>query len=127
MFTSPTSAQNIDSDKDITDHAPRPPKRLKQTTRAPTRGNVANLLGMKTVTPRAIAYVAVQVRHTSFILLVLNLCQLRFALSNASAWNENDGCFSYAVFYNNILDLFEAPPGPAAQAQTRELLIWWTQ
>lgn len=33
---------------------------MKQT-RAPTRGHVAHLLGMKTVTPRAIAYVAVQV------------------------------------------------------------------
>lgn len=48
--------------------APPPSKRRKQ--KAPTRGNIANLLGMKSVTPRSIAYVAVQVSwfclHTTF-------------------------------------------------------------
>jgi hypothetical protein len=128
IFTSPTSAQDIENDKDLMDEAPRPLKRVKHT-KAPTRGHVAHLLGMKTVTPRAIAYIAVQVglalskehifTHTSF--------QLRYSLSNASSWNENDGCFSYSTFYNNIVDFFEVSVGPAAKAQTRELLSWWTR
>lgn len=33
--------------------------------KAPTRGHVADILGMKTVTPRSIAYIAVQVHHYS--------------------------------------------------------------
>jgi hypothetical protein len=33
-------------------------------------------------------------------------------LSNASAWNENDGCFNYITFYNNIIDYFEIDLGP---------------
>lgn len=55
------------------------------------------------------------------------LNKLRFSLSNANAWNENDGCFNYVAFYNNIVDFFEMTPGPAAQLHTRELLAWWTR
>jgi hypothetical protein len=55
------------------------------------------------------------------------LLQLRFSLSNASAWNENDGCFSYPVFYNNICDFFEDVPGTVAQGHTKSLLSWWTR
>jgi hypothetical protein len=58
---------------------------------------------------------------------LLSVPQLRFALSSAAAWNENDGCFSYPVFYNNIVDFFEDTPGPTAQAHTQSLLSWWTR
>jgi hypothetical protein len=58
--------------------------------------------------------------------LILKL-QLRFSLSNASAWHEIDGCFSYINFYNNIVDFFELTPGPAAQKRARELLAWWSR
>ena len=51
IFTSPTS---IDEEDD----APAKCRRAERRTRA----NVAQILGMKKVTPRAIAYVAVQVR-----------------------------------------------------------------
>lgn len=40
----------------------RPTKRAK--TQTPTRSNVATIIGMDRVTPRAIAYVAVQVSIT---------------------------------------------------------------
>jgi hypothetical protein len=53
--------------------------------------------------------------------------KLRFALSNANAWNENDGCFNYVHFYNNILDYFELTPGPESLARTTSLLSWWTR
>ena len=85
---------------------------------------------MRLVTPRAIAYVAVQVSSASrgegISLTDNTFTQLRFSLSSATSWNENDGCFSYPVFYNNVVDFFEHTPGPMAQAEVRTLLSWWT-
>jgi hypothetical protein len=111
IFTSPTSAHDVSCENDIQDHA-RPVSNRSRSRKAPTRGNVARLLGMRSVTPRSIAYVAVQ---------------LRYALSSAAAWNENDGSFCYPVFYNHIVDFFENPPGAAAQAHVQSLLSWWTK
>jgi hypothetical protein len=67
LFTSPTSAQDINNENDVEDQIARPQKRSR-SRKAPTRGNVANLLGMRSVTPRAIAYVAVQVRVSCLLL-----------------------------------------------------------
>lgn len=53
--------------------------------------------------------------------------QVRFALSNAGAWSDWDGCFSYIEFYNHILDFFENPPGPTAQQFSEILISWWTK
>ena len=60
IFTSPSSAQDITCENDVENQAPQPLKRARRQ-KAPTRGNVANLLGMRAVTARSIAYVAVQV------------------------------------------------------------------
>lgn len=60
IFTSPTSAEEIENEKDLEGPAARPAKRSRRH-RAPTRGHIANIMGMKSVTPRSIAYVAVQV------------------------------------------------------------------
>ena len=60
LFTSPTSALDIGDENDIRDETSGPRKRSRRR-KAPTRGNVANLLGMQSVTGRSIAYVAVQV------------------------------------------------------------------
>ncbi|KAF8231240.1 hypothetical protein L208DRAFT_1470789, partial [Tricholoma matsutake] len=109
---SPSSAQDIECQEDVDEHVPSAKKCARRNQKAPTRGHVATLLGMKAVTPRALTYVAVQ---------------LRFALSNANAWNENDGCFNYINFYNNIVDYFEIPLGPESRARTTSLLSWWTR
>lgn len=61
IFTSPSSAQDIEGQEDVELHIPSSRKRSRRNQKAPTRGHVAGLLGMKSVTPRAIAYVAVQV------------------------------------------------------------------
>lgn len=80
LFTSPTSAQSIDTDKDVDEPASRPSKK-RRNNRAPTRGHVANLIGMRSVTPRSIAYVAVQVRTLSSVVILLpNQMILSFAL-----------------------------------------------
>ncbi|KAG1894180.1 uncharacterized protein F5891DRAFT_985294 [Suillus fuscotomentosus] len=68
--------------------------------------------GMRKVTPRAIAYAA---------------CQIQFALSNITSWRTVDGDFNYQLFWNNIVDFFEDPPGPAALARVNKLLKWWTR
>ncbi|KAF8235817.1 hypothetical protein L208DRAFT_1255194, partial [Tricholoma matsutake] len=96
--------------EDVEEHTTSTRKQPRRNQKAPMCGHVANLLGMKAVMPRSLAYVAVQ---------------LRFVLSNANAWNENNGCFSYVDFYNNILDYFEIPVGPESQSQTISLLSWW--
>lgn len=62
-----------------------------------------------------------------WLIVFISISQLRFSLSNASAWHEVDGCFSYINFYNNIVDFFELAPGPVAQKRTQELLTWWSR
>jgi hypothetical protein len=84
---------------------------------------------MRSATPCAIAYVAVQVNASengAKGIILTAISQLRFALSSATSWNEQDGCFNYPMFYNNIVDFFEDTPGPAAQADVHVLLSWWT-
>ena len=40
--------------------------------------------------------------------------------------NEDDGCFSYPGFYNNMVNFFEHAPGPMAEVEVWALLSWWT-
>jgi hypothetical protein len=62
IFTSPTSANEVSMEAVETDNddMPSAPKRSKKNLRA-TRSHVASLIGLRKVTPRSIAYVAVQV------------------------------------------------------------------
>ncbi|KAK0467435.1 hypothetical protein IW261DRAFT_1520079 [Armillaria novae-zelandiae] len=71
---------------------------------------VANNIGLKSVTARSIAYVAVQ---------------LRIAFTQSS-WQQVDGDFNHQVFFNNIIDYFEDTPGPIAAAKANAVLEWWT-
>jgi hypothetical protein len=57
LFTSPTSAND---DAPVND-APQPSAKRAKRNLGATRSHVASLIGMRHVTPRAIAYVAVQV------------------------------------------------------------------
>jgi uncharacterized alpha-E superfamily protein len=50
----------------VDEHVPSSKKRSRRNQKAPTRGHVANLLGMKAATPRSLAYVAVQVPNLLF-------------------------------------------------------------
>ncbi|KAG2086887.1 uncharacterized protein F5147DRAFT_588378 [Suillus discolor] len=91
IFTSPSSANEVDGE---------------------VKTCVASIIGMRKVTPRAIAYTA---------------CQVRFALSNITSWRIMDGDFDYQIFWNNRVDFFEDTLGPAARARVNELLEWWTR
>ncbi|KAG0694654.1 hypothetical protein DFH29DRAFT_1006133 [Suillus ampliporus] len=113
VFTSPSSAKEIDGNGNgadvITAHQRH---RRSSENDAANRSHVANIIGMKTVTLRTIAYTA---------------CQLRFALSSVNSWRSVDGDFDYYDFYNNIVDFFEVVPGTDAQACITELLKWWNR
>ncbi|KAG2041497.1 hypothetical protein BDR03DRAFT_856130, partial [Suillus americanus] len=52
---------------------------------------------------------------------------VRFALSSVSSWCTIDGDFDYEAFWNNIVDFFEAVPGPVTGRRVAKLLEWWTR
>ncbi|KAJ7275896.1 hypothetical protein C8J57DRAFT_1311939 [Mycena rebaudengoi] len=49
----------------------------------------------------------------------------RLALSDTHQWDEKDGNFDYLRFSYNVVQWFEAPPGPIAQREVDRLLDWW--
>ncbi|KAG1737719.1 hypothetical protein EDD22DRAFT_959633 [Suillus occidentalis] len=108
IFTSPTSAENPSASLSLCDF----PKRRRTTGERRTRCDVAGLLGMKSIQPRAIAYTAVQ---------------LRFALSSAGSWRIMDDDFDQEEFYHNIVDYFELCPSREATKEVENLLLWWNQ
>ncbi|KAF8422779.1 hypothetical protein L210DRAFT_3325190, partial [Boletus edulis BED1] len=79
IFTSPSSALKTDIESEHTTQ----PKRQCKLNECRTCSDVATLLGMKTISLRAIAYIAVQ------------LC---FALSSCGSWRITDGDFNYHCF-----------------------------
>ena len=84
---------------------------------------------MRSVQPRAIAYIAVQVRIS--VMATVNLAVLttdtnvRFALSSSSSWELKDDSFDYEIFYHNIVDWFECPKSQTKDREIKELLLWW--
>ena len=73
---------------------------------------MAARIGMKSVSPHAIAYITVQVWFPYFIRDVMSVLilvfKLHFALSSCGTWQITDGEFDYDTFYNNIVDFFES-------------------
>ncbi|KAJ6557054.1 hypothetical protein DFH09DRAFT_1365457 [Mycena vulgaris] len=117
IFTSPKSADKLQAEGDEENAQPsestgEPPRKKRKRPVAASKSSVATKIGMRRVTSRSIGYAAVE--H-------------RFNLSDAPQWNEVDGDFDYALYYNNIVDWFEAPPGPVAKKAVDELLAWWDQ
>ncbi|KAI6006417.1 hypothetical protein EDC04DRAFT_2907823 [Pisolithus marmoratus] len=106
LFTSPSSAQN-----EIKSGNTARTSQSSRTTRR-THNHVARLLKMNTVQPRAIAYVATQ---------------LRFVLSSCTSWTVMDEDFNHEEFYHNIVDYFELPSSPRKAVELNELFLWWNQ
>ena len=61
IFTSPSSAEDDVENEIPRNEGPPPTKRARGDITMATRSNNATLCGLKSVTPRSIAYVAVQV------------------------------------------------------------------
>ncbi|KAG2347683.1 hypothetical protein BDR05DRAFT_875480, partial [Suillus weaverae] len=111
VFTSPSSAENTSGFVSTRDFS----KRQRTTGERRTRCDVAGLLRMNSVQPRAIAYTAVQ------------RTQLRLALSSAGSWRIVDDDFDQEEFYHNIIDFFELCPSREAAKEVENLLLWWNQ
>jgi hypothetical protein len=81
------------------------------------------------VTPRAIAYAAIQVGSLSLQrALLLIPYQLILALSDAPNWKEGLEGYDLSALYNFIVDYFEAPDlGPKARERTKSLIAWWNR
>ncbi|KAG9217530.1 hypothetical protein CCMSSC00406_0008457 [Pleurotus cornucopiae] len=68
-------------------------------------------MGMKHVTPRAIAYIAVLIH---------------FSLTDAENWCIDYNGFNYLGFYNAIVDYFEiVQPGTDEDEHTQTILAWY--
>ncbi|KIJ64997.1 hypothetical protein HYDPIDRAFT_110896 [Hydnomerulius pinastri MD-312] len=110
LFTSPSSAKDVEDDRAQQSGTSR--RQVSAGLKTATKNHVASIMGLKTVTPRSIAYTAVQ---------------LRFALSSVNSWRNTDGDFDYQQFYYNIIAFFEVTPGTLAKKRVDALLAWWTR
>ncbi|KAG2340334.1 hypothetical protein BDR05DRAFT_890086, partial [Suillus weaverae] len=112
IFTSPSSAKEADGDGDGTDILENNRRTRQKSDQAKVKTCVASIINMRKVTPRAIAYIALQ------------LC---FALSGISSWRTVDGDFDYETFWTSIVAFFEVVPGPVTRCRVDKLLEWWTR
>ncbi|KAK0442561.1 hypothetical protein EV421DRAFT_1736078 [Armillaria borealis] len=113
IFTSPSSAEDIDDTENNALDSSEPPTKHKRASKKSTRGNVATLCRLEgQVTPRTIAYAAVM---------------LHFNLTDATAWQEEYCGVSYLALWNFIVDFFEAPSDAETKQQVNDLLAWWTK
>ncbi|KAG1763644.1 hypothetical protein EV702DRAFT_1051745 [Suillus placidus] len=132
IFTSPSSAKEVEGDGDGTDIIENNRRARRKSDQAKVKTCVASIINMKKVTPRSIAYVACQVRKNfSYHIDVPRLNkferQVHFALSNVTSWRTVDGNFDYEAFWNNVVDFFENVPGPVTKRRIDKLLEWWTR
>ncbi|KAG1765223.1 hypothetical protein EDD22DRAFT_951214 [Suillus occidentalis] len=112
VFTSPSSAKDIDGEGDGADVISNNRRAKKSLSGIKVKKHVAQIIHMDKVTPRSIAYIA---------------CQVRFALSSVTSWRSMDGDFDYEQFWRTIVDFFERPPGREARRRVDKLLEWWTR
>ncbi|KAG1728759.1 uncharacterized protein EDB91DRAFT_1023995, partial [Suillus paluster] len=104
IFTSPSSTDEEPVDS-VTHSA-----QSKNSGEHCTQRDVSTLLNMRSIQPRAVAYVSIQ---------------LRFVLSSAGSWCIVDDEFNNQEFYDNIIDYLELPPTPEAAKEVDDLLLWW--
>ncbi|RXW12626.1 hypothetical protein EST38_g13229 [Candolleomyces aberdarensis] len=118
IFTSPSSANDVnlgeDSDQENVDH---PPVRRRTSSKShkSVRKDVAGTLHMDhKVTPRAIAYTAVQ---------------LLFALSSAPSWTHSHQGLSFIDCYYYIVHFFEGFSDDDLESKktAQDLLKWWNR
>ncbi|KAG2052931.1 hypothetical protein BDR06DRAFT_1009071 [Suillus hirtellus] len=112
VFTSPSSAKDVEGDGDGADVIKNNRRAKKTTSTIKVKKHVAQIIKMDKVSPRLIAYIA---------------CQVRFALSSITSWRSVNGDFDYVQFWQTIVDFFERPPGQDAQRRVTRLLEWWTR
>ncbi|KAG1887406.1 uncharacterized protein F5891DRAFT_1223337 [Suillus fuscotomentosus] len=112
VFTSPSSAKDVDGDGDGADVISNNRRARKSLSGIKVKKHVAQIIQLEKVTPRSIAYI---------------VCQVRFALSSITSWRSMDGDFDYEQFWRTIVDFFERAPGREAHRRVERLLEWWTR
>ncbi|KAG1807379.1 hypothetical protein EV424DRAFT_1329609, partial [Suillus variegatus] len=112
VFTSPSSAKDVDGNGDGVDIIQNNRRARKSFNGLKVKKHVAQIIRMEKASPRSIAYI---------------VCQVRFALSSVTSWRSVDGDFDYVQFWQTIVDFFERPPGREAQRRVDRLLEWWTR
>ncbi|KAG1893824.1 uncharacterized protein F5891DRAFT_985551 [Suillus fuscotomentosus] len=112
VFTSPSSAKDVEGDGDGTDVISNNRRAKKSLSGIKVKKHVAQIIHLEKVTPRSLAYIT---------------CQVRFALSSITSWRSMDGDFDYQQFWRTIVDFFERAPGREAQHRVEKLLEWWTR
>ncbi|KIK32008.1 hypothetical protein CY34DRAFT_102386, partial [Suillus luteus UH-Slu-Lm8-n1] len=112
IFTSPSSAKDVEGDGDGADVIQNNRRARKSFSGLKVKKHVAQIIKMRKVTPRSIAYVA---------------CQVRFALSSVTSWRSVDGDFDYVQFWQTIVDFFEKSHGRETQRRVNKLLELWTR
>ncbi|KAG1792660.1 uncharacterized protein HD556DRAFT_1193378, partial [Suillus plorans] len=83
VFTSPSSAKHVEGDGDGADIIENNRRARRSSSGLKVKKHVAQIIKMKKVTPRSIAYI---------------VCQVRFALSSITSWRSVDGDFDYVQF-----------------------------
>ncbi|KAG2109136.1 hypothetical protein DEU56DRAFT_920405 [Suillus clintonianus] len=89
VFTSPSSAKDVECDGDGADVIANNRRAKKAFSDIKVKKHVAQIIKMDKVTARSIAYIA---------------CQVRFALSSITSWRSVDGDFDYIKFWQTIVD-----------------------
>ncbi|KAG1893426.1 uncharacterized protein F5891DRAFT_963037, partial [Suillus fuscotomentosus] len=92
VFTSPSSAKDVEGNGDGSDIIRNNRLTKKSAAGVKVKKHVAETIKMRKVSPRSIAYIA---------------CQVRFALSSVTSWWSVDGDFDYIQFWRTIVDFFE--------------------
>jgi hypothetical protein len=129
IFTSPSSARDISEEEDGAENMPPAKSQRTSSGNKPTRRNVASKVNLNDkVTPRSIAYAAVQVGFMQLHLVpfLFAAAQLHFNLQTAGSWAQFYGGFDYQGLHNYIVDVFEDTPGPAAKKRAKDILKWWS-
>ncbi|KAG1861829.1 hypothetical protein C8R48DRAFT_773919 [Suillus tomentosus] len=124
VFTSPSSAKDVEGDGGGADIISNNRRAKKSFSGIKVKKHVAQIIHMDKVTPRSIAYIACQEHH---LFLAVLLFLHRFALSSVTSWRSMDGDFDYLQFWRSIVDFFEKAPGREAHRRIERLLEWWTR
>ncbi|KAG1827512.1 uncharacterized protein BJ212DRAFT_1294763 [Suillus subaureus] len=112
VFTSPSSAKDIEGDGNSADVISNNQQVKKSLSGIKAKKHIAQIIHMDKVTPCSITYIA---------------CQVRFTLSSVTSWQSMDGDFDYLQFWQSIMDFFERAPGQEVHCRVERLLEWWTR
>ena len=120
VYKTPSSAKNLsDEENDTENVAPTKSRKISSNNSVHLNDKV---------TPRSVAYAAVQVCVCQYPTLSILICgfELHFNLQTAGSWTPVYGGFDYLGLYNYVVDFFEDTLGPAAKKRAQELLNWWS-